>query len=142
MSKAVMLSVRPEWCRRIAIGEKTLEVRKTKPKLTPPFKCYIYCTAGNYRGMFLHTSEKHGQLRFWCNPDDMMITVQPDDYEYMAYTCRGKVIGEFVCDEIEKYEAEFYQDDYDVFQGIWINIYDEDIDDEDFEDEDDEENPN
>lgn len=49
----------------------------------------------------MHTSEKHGQLRFRRNPDDMKITVQPDDYEYMAYTCRGKVIGEFVCDKID-----------------------------------------
>lgn len=44
MSKAVMLSIRPEWCEKIASGEKTIEVRKTRPKLRTPFKCYIYCT--------------------------------------------------------------------------------------------------
>ena len=47
MSKAVMLSVRPKWCEKIACGEKTIEVRKTRPKLETPFKCYIYCTQGN-----------------------------------------------------------------------------------------------
>ena len=47
MSKAVMLSVRPKWCEKIARGEKTIEVRKTRPKLETPFKCYIYCTQGN-----------------------------------------------------------------------------------------------
>lgn len=47
MSKAVMLSIRPEWCEKIASGEKTIEVRKTRPKkLKNPFKCYIYCTQG------------------------------------------------------------------------------------------------
>ena len=47
MSKAVMLSIRPKWCEKIANGEKTIEVRKTRPKLETPFKCYIYCTQGN-----------------------------------------------------------------------------------------------
>lgn len=46
MSKAVMLSIRPKWCEKIASGEKTIEVRKTKPKLDTPFKCYIYETQG------------------------------------------------------------------------------------------------
>ena len=44
MSKAVMLSIHPKWCEKIASGEKTIEVRKTRPKLKTPFRCYIYCT--------------------------------------------------------------------------------------------------
>ena len=43
--KAVLISIRPKWCEKISSGEKTIEVRKTKPKLETPFKCYIYCTA-------------------------------------------------------------------------------------------------
>lgn len=42
--KSVLISIRPEWCAKIASGEKTVEVRKTRPKMNPPFKCYIYCT--------------------------------------------------------------------------------------------------
>lgn len=44
MSKAVMLSIRPQWCELIAQGKKTVEVRKTRPKIEPPFRCYIYQT--------------------------------------------------------------------------------------------------
>lgn len=44
MSKAVMMSIRPKWCEKIVNGEKTIEVRKTRPKLKTPFRCYIYCT--------------------------------------------------------------------------------------------------
>lgn len=44
MSKAVMLSIRPKWCEKIVSGEKTIEVRKTRPKLDMPFRGYIYCT--------------------------------------------------------------------------------------------------
>lgn len=47
MSKAVMLSIRPEWCAKIIIGRKTMELRKSVPKLEVPFKCYIYCTSGH-----------------------------------------------------------------------------------------------
>lgn len=30
MSKAVLISIRPQWCEKIASGEKAIEVRKTK----------------------------------------------------------------------------------------------------------------
>lgn len=44
MKQAVLISINPKWCELIASGKKTIEVRKTKPKLLPPLKCYIYCT--------------------------------------------------------------------------------------------------
>ena len=42
MRKAVLISIRPEWCEKIVTGQKTIEVRKTRPKMNLPFKCYIY----------------------------------------------------------------------------------------------------
>ncbi len=54
MSKAVLIRIRPEWCEKIINGWKTIEVRKTRPKLNPPFKCYIYkCGNGKIIGEFL-----------------------------------------------------------------------------------------
>lgn len=54
MSKAVLISIRPEWGQKIMSGQKTIEVRKTRPKMTPPFKCYIYkCGNGKVIGEFL-----------------------------------------------------------------------------------------
>lgn len=44
--KAVMISIQPKWVEKIAKGEKTIEVRKTRPKIETPFKLYIYCTYG------------------------------------------------------------------------------------------------
>ena len=38
----VLISIRPEWGEKIINGRKTIEVRKTRPKMNPPFKCYIY----------------------------------------------------------------------------------------------------
>ena len=42
--KAVLISIQPKWCELISNGKKTIEVRKTRPMLETPFKCYIYCT--------------------------------------------------------------------------------------------------
>lgn len=44
MKPSVMMSIKPKYCELIAAVKKTIEVRKTKPKLKTPFKCYIYCT--------------------------------------------------------------------------------------------------
>lgn len=54
MRKAVLISIRPEWCEKIMTGQKTIEVRKTRPKMDTPFKCYIYkCGNGKVIGEFL-----------------------------------------------------------------------------------------
>ena len=54
MSKAVLISIHPKWCEKIISGEKTIEVRETRPKMNPPFKCYIYeCGNGKVIGEFL-----------------------------------------------------------------------------------------
>lgn len=71
--KAVLISIRPEWVKKILDGEKTVEVRKTAPKLKPPFKCYIYCTEGelSYKvgnGMICHNNGgKMVVAEFVCN---------------------------------------------------------------------------
>ena len=84
MSKAVMLSVRPKWCDKIANGEKTIEVRKTRPKLDTPFKCYIYCTLPKY-------------------PHEDFIAT---DYPRPQFYGGGKVVGEFTCDRIYKIDKD------------------------------------
>ncbi len=76
MPKAVLLSVQPKWCELIASGKKTVEVRKTKPKLPTPFKCYIYESSGNHR----------------VGNENFNVCLKGKG--------RKKVIGEFVCDTI------------------------------------------
>lgn len=90
MSKAVLISIQPKWCELIAKGKKTLEVRKTKPKLETPFKCYIYCTLQGSNDFFKHTL--NGSVSEW-NKGNWGLK-------------KGNVIGEFVCDAI------FYDETY------------------------------
>ena len=81
--KAVLMSIQPKWCELIASGKKTVEVRKTKPKIKTPFKVYIYMTAG-----------------------DASYPVKIDGFPMICHNNGGRcVIGEFVCDEIYNYTA-------------------------------------
>lgn len=83
--KAVLMSVQPKWCEKIASGKKTIEVRKARPKVEVPFKCYIYCTKldrvnlNDYICLYRNTC---GRIDYW----------------------HGKVIGEFICDRIYEYK--------------------------------------
>ena len=97
MSKAVMLSIRPKWCEKIISGEKTVEVRKTRPKLETPFKCYIYCTVG-----------RAGYDALW-----ILDAPTREEYSFIAVSAylenpkgankgNSKVIGEFTCDRIDR----------------------------------------
>lgn len=83
MIDAVMISIRPKWCEKIISGKKTVEVRKNRPKLETPFKCYIYCTMD------------HPYISVSCGKLDKL--------NYRTNTvgrCNGKVICEFICDHI------------------------------------------
>lgn len=78
--KAVLLSIRPEWCDLIIRGQKTIEVRRTKPgNLKTPFKCYVYCTKSKSKTGWLIIAPGEG----WKRLD-------------------GNIIGEFTCDKIER----------------------------------------
>lgn len=81
--KAVMISIQPKWCELIASGKKTIEVRKTRPKIDVPFKCYIYQTK-----------------KLWVY--SLLCELGFDDLAHRLAIATGKVIGEFVCDEIKK----------------------------------------
>lgn len=89
MNKAVMISIQPKWCELIASGKKTIEVRKTKPKVDTHFKCYIYCTNQKIMGeLLLRNGNLIGQNRGFREIGDIPVA--------------GKVIGEFVCDYVDE----------------------------------------
>lgn len=107
--KTVMISIKPKWVAKIASGEKTIEVRKTRPKIDTPFKCYIYETKC-YDTLF----GKGNPKKLWISG--------------------GKVIGEFVCDRIlESFlnnndgwfieKGCLTQDEIDKYQGDKAILY-------------------
>lgn len=77
--KAVLISIRPKWVELIADGQKTVEIRKSRPKLETPFRCYIYQSGKNL------TSTVYGP----------------------AFSKSGYVVGEFECDKIKSIDIPF-----------------------------------
>ena len=75
--KSVLISIRPTWVQKILSGEKTLEIRKTRPKIEPPFKCFIYETMGETAIPWM------------------------DEDSHMVFKGRGEVVAEFICDEFK-----------------------------------------
>ena len=72
--KSVLISIQPKWVEKIINKEKTIEVRKTRPKIETPFKCYIYMSQGDLKDLGL--------------------------YSEWIYKNRMKVVGEFICDKV------------------------------------------
>lgn len=122
MSKAVLISIQPKWCELIASGKKTVEVRKTRPKLETPFKCYIYCTT---TGDLCYKLKNDGKIRIIKNTLSMVKLFSRAHQPPL----NGKVIGEFICKNISEYEAEFHEDD-DCYQDIREIFRDDDVSDD------------
>ena len=108
MGEAVIISIHPCWCEQIVSGAKTMEVRKNRPKLEPPFKSYIYQT--KKRWVF-----------------NLLRKIGFDRFADILERGFGKVIGEFVCDSIRcfgvPYPAFQNQMDKDILDQTCCTYY-------------------
>ena len=86
--KAVLMSIHNKWCELIFSGEKEIEVRKIAPNLETPYKVYVYEPLGK------QTSCR--KCAIWRDCDLRS--------PFGCWEGAGAVVGEFVCDRVEKYE--------------------------------------
>ena len=110
--KAVLLSIQPRWCGLIASGKKTIEVRKTRPKIETPFKCYIYQSKSKDTLIYVMKDGDNDYGTIYHGKPVFIKTLSP-----YSNGNEQKVIGEFTCDSISEYEAEFCKTD-DFYQDI------------------------
>ena len=96
--KAIMKSVSPRICEKVASGDCTILVSKTAPKCGAPFKDYIYVTKSK---PYLYRVDDDNNF-------ELTNTMRPKTDEYVKdYNAQnGKVIGEFVCDEIIEWQYD------------------------------------
>ena len=104
--KAVMISVTPKICEKVASGDCTILVRKTRPKIDTPFKCYIYATKPKKWFRFSSWGSASDENLWLSNGkvkmcDGFEFWADGKEYEPLC----GKVIGEFVCDYITGFKA-------------------------------------
>ena len=107
--KKVLIPIHPKWCELIFSGEKTIEVRKTAPKLETPFKVYVYCTKERMTRIpsmyaYLHKNEpracaEYGTIETWGEIGDVIVNPHLAS-KHVSFGMHGKVIGEFICDRV------------------------------------------
>lgn len=105
--KSVLISIQPRGCELIISGKKTVEVRKTKPKLETPFKCYIYCTKNKEKltDVIHEGDEVYG---FVHKGKPNFIKIPDENSTIYGMFKGGKIVGEFVCDEIEEFLVNMF----------------------------------
>lgn len=81
----ILIPIHPQWCEKIFNGEKTIEVRKTVPKIDTPFEVLVYQTKIKFK------------VRNW-QENFQSIVFTPNGG---AEDGNGKVIGSFICDGID-----------------------------------------
>ena len=107
--KSVLISIQPKWCELIASGKKTVEVRKTRPKIDVPFKVYIYCTQTKTMGDFILCKSVENAKLFGFNTAK---GINKGFAKKGDIQLKGKVIGEFICRNI------YFLDESDLFGGM------------------------
>ena len=80
--KAILISVRPKWIKKIFEKEKTAEIRKNFPEIELPITIYLYC----------------------CKNDKLDYCVL-DDYTswFIDKHCRGKICAKFTLNKVSRY---------------------------------------
>lgn len=91
--KAVLISIQPKWCELIVSGKKNVEIRKSAPKLEPPFKVYIYCSKGKDR---LLDIVRDGDDVWGHVHQGKPVFIKTPESSF-RFGNSGKVIAEFTC---------------------------------------------
>lgn len=109
--KSILISIQPQWVEKILNGEKTIEIRKTKPKIELPCKVYIYCTKPKKWWRYSSCGYTSDEL-LWKTKDKIKMC---DGFEFYneiqdCIAINGKVVAEFTLNEVEdfsKWEYDF-----------------------------------
>ena len=84
---SIVIGLSPRCCVQAIDGTNMIILRKTKPKIEPPFVCYLYCNL-DYNDSF---------------PSHNMWIKDKTGFNHIG---NGKVIGEFICDKIYNCDAD------------------------------------
>ncbi len=94
--REILMSINPRWVSLIFDGLKTIELRKTSPKIEEPYKVYVYETKG------------------------MLEEPWMDEDGHMIWRGSGMVVGEFVCNRIYRIDC----DSNGIFDRYSVDLFD------------------
>ena len=113
---SIMQSIKPFHCGNIAVGRKGYEIRKTKPNISTPFKSYIYCTIGQkLNNGFGGVSEALRQPLWKLRNGTVVNHLDVSTMDcFQSKLLNGKVIAEYICDEIQEWVFDNETNSYDI----------------------------
>lgn len=107
--ESILISINSKWVEKILNGEKTIEVRKTKPNCELPAKVYIYCTKNkSKKDELIYVKDPLNQV----NPFYML----GNEYGHNV-NLNGKVVAEFILNKVNEYKESdvlFYGCNYQI----------------------------
>lgn len=106
MKEGIIIPIRPRFVADIFEGRKTIELRKTAPKIHTPFTAYIYETQGKTEIPWI------------------------DEDGHFIFNGRGLVVGQFICEQIELLDYDSIGGGYWKEEGfIYVDPEDDIFDD-------------
>jgi len=105
---SILLSVRPEWLAKILNGEKTVEIRKSVPKL--PCEVYLYCTKKEYTLMVTRKGEMNMVGDILEKPEFIKMPETMRHFNSPLFYSAGKVVAKFTLKEADKITYAYMND--------------------------------
>lgn len=99
MNDAIIIALSPNDIGKILSGHMKSVIFKKIPKLSPPYKVYIYCT-----------KDKHKTLWECTGPNSYRYTDERS-HNLFDRSLNGTVIGEFICNSIDEISINIVHDD-------------------------------
>ena len=119
--KAIMISIKPEWCAKIMNKEKTIEVRKNKALANAIQKLinengfadiYVYCSKNNKKHLYpVSLLDKQNKV--------FKRGYKESDIDNRTNYLNGKVVFKFRCYKVEKFP--YISDEYDKLIGSCLS---------------------
>ena len=129
--KSIMISIQPQCVEKILNDEKTIEIRKIKPKCELPCKVYIYCTKSKTK--YLRKLEAYNKTTFITENKDVI--GETDKVKSILGECatfcesggfNGRVVAEFTLNKVDILERDLNdwlpKNRYDVSNDLLKNI--------------------
>ena len=119
--KAILMSIRPEWVAKILNGEKTIEIRKTKPKRKLPIDVYIWCTKPNNGLCALGRmfDDRVGRITYFVDKERDI-----KKYTDTGEVFNGKVVAKFTLRKVEEFIQGLNEAEYENLPNFALKDYD------------------
>lgn len=124
MKKSIIISIKPEWVKKILNGEKTIEIRKSMPKCDLPVDVYIYCTKGDinlykvfrevYMYFYMAVAEPFEDFKYYkldeydySNKGKARFNFENGFYDELYHKLNGKIVAKFTLNKVERFDVPY-----------------------------------